>query len=142
MFETSKLTSCPAVPLKVRLTVWPGVVMVSLTGVPGVIVPLMFVTLNISTDIEPVLGAELEFPGYALITTVYVPAAGSAVVLRNMLEPQVSVDSKIEPSGLRTTTFGLQEDPLRLIFDTTRLTRWPTVPLKVRLIVCPGVVML
>ena len=63
MFETRRLISCPAVPLKVRLMVWPGVVIFSLTGVPGVIVPVMFVTSNNSRDIVPVLGAELEFPG-------------------------------------------------------------------------------
>jgi hypothetical protein len=54
-FETLMLTCWPVVPLNVYSAFWPAVVVVTVTGVPGVMVPVTSAKLLSRTEMLPVV---------------------------------------------------------------------------------------
>ena len=124
----SKLTRWPAVPLKVRLIFWPGTVVPSATGEPpGVIVAVgsdgTSYNWNVALPVDPALG-------YAAM--VYVPVVGSVIGPTKLLL-QRFVPAKCDPSGPFIET-EVHRHPEKFELVVSKLTRWPAVPLKVRLI--------
>src|SRR5439155_1254169 len=128
-----RLIRCPAVPAKVRLAFWPGVVTVADTGAPpGVIVPVASAGAAQSvTVIVPVAD------DCGLSENVYVPVWASVFVsTKAPLIPTVSEETSVVASGFATETF--QAPPATA--PNLKLSRWPAVAPKVRLAFWPGVV--
>ena len=105
--------------------------MATVSGVPGIIVPVCWLNTDRVTLALPVP------PFWGAITRVYVPEVGNATEFSIPDPPHTPVEARVDPFGLRMLMLTLQA--VKLLFVSCTLANCPAVPLNVYSTLCPGV---